>query len=107
MIPSLDDGDRVLVVPHRLLLVGDLVVFRDRTANDRELVKRIARIEESGLFVLGDNEGASRDSREIGLVSPAAVVGLVWYRYFPIAHAGTMLTRPAQAGHISRQGGAC
>jgi nickel-type superoxide dismutase maturation protease len=97
MIPTLVPGDRLLVVPPaRQLRPGDLVAFRDPDMPSRLLVKRVVSVTADGVGVRGDNEGASRDSRDFGAVAPEAVVGVVCYRYHPRHRAGALSGRGAQ-----------
>ena len=40
------------------------------------------------IFVLGDNRGASNDSRSFGEVKIASIVGRAWFRYWPLDEIG-------------------
>jgi signal peptidase I len=40
------------------------------------------------IFVLGDNRGASNDSRSFGPVKIEHVVGHAWFSYWPLEHVG-------------------
>ena len=94
MIPTLVPGDRLLVVPPaRPLRRGDLVAFRDPEERSRLLLKRVESVSPSGVQVRGDNEGASRDSRDFGDVPYDAVVGVAFYRYHPRERAGALSGR--------------
>lgn len=42
------------------------------------------------LFVMGDNRPRSSDSREFGTIPISAVIGQVFYRYFPATKVGPM-----------------
>ena len=80
MIPTLAPGERLLVRQDGPLVIGDLVVFEH---NDQFDVKRVQRIEPEGLFVQGDNELASTDSRSYGLIPFDDVLGTITYRLWP------------------------
>jgi SOS-response transcriptional repressor LexA len=88
MVPTLVPDDRVLVHYGSTFAVGDLVVFeRD---NHME-IKRVERIDEDGLFLVGENDLMSLDSRTYGLIPPTAVVGRAFARLWP--HPGKVTTR--------------
>lgn len=90
MEPAYRAGDRLLV--NRLAFLrrppapGDVVVLQDPERAGHLLLKRIAPAPEdgpepSGYYVLGDNAGASRDSRSFGPVPRRAIQGKAWLRY--------------------------
>jgi signal peptidase I len=91
MEPAFRNGDRLLV--NRLAYrskaprPGDVIVLRDPGDRHRFLLKRVATapdpVEASAgsVYVLGDNEAFSRDSRAFGAVARADVVGRAWFRY--------------------------
>lgn len=87
MEPSYAAGDRLLVnrlsYLWRAPLPGEVVVLRDPEDRRRLLIKRVAAAPAgiAGVWVLGDNMAASRDSRQFGAVSRAAIVGRAWLRY--------------------------
>jgi nickel-type superoxide dismutase maturation protease len=86
MEPTLQEGDQVIASPLPYLWghpsVGDLVVLR-HPVEERFLVKRIARIEGSGVEVEGDNRPDSTDSRAFGPVPLDSLVGKVLFRLGP------------------------
>jgi len=88
MLPTLRDGDRCAVRRTRHVTAGDLVVLVDPEGSGRLIVKRVGAVTPEGVVVAGDNPGASRDSRHFGAVRPAALVGVVRYRYAPPGRAG-------------------
>lgn len=82
MEPTLRAGDYVLVnrwaFRRRPPAAGDLVVLRDPEGGGY-LVKRVRGVTSAGtVFVVGDNEGRSRDSRHFGAVDRGRIVGRVW-----------------------------
>lgn len=83
MLPTLSPGDRLLVRRSRHVHEGDIIAFADPQDPRRALVKRVSSIAGATIVVLGDNQGASRDSRTFGSVEMSQVIGRVWYRYFP------------------------
>jgi signal peptidase I len=87
MRPALEHGDRLLVLRLRPR-VGDVVALSDPRAPARTIVKRVAHIDRDEITVLGDNAGASTDSRTFGPVPRTAILGRVVYRYAPAARAG-------------------
>jgi signal peptidase I len=101
MRPAFVPGDRLYVdpAPGRPLAPGDVVVARDPERPGRLLLKRIAAVPGGAggarppppagyLDLAGDNAAASRDSRQFGSVPASAVVGVVWFRYAPLARRG-------------------
>ncbi|MDP9074743.1 MAG: S26 family signal peptidase, partial [Actinomycetota bacterium] len=59
-------------------------------------VKRVAAVDSDRgmLSLLGDNPGASTDSRTFGPVPRHAVIGRVAFRYAPAERAGPVAGRP-------------
>jgi nickel-type superoxide dismutase maturation protease len=98
MVPVLLPGDRLLVWrglgPFRPpIRVGDLVALADPRDPARVVVKRVAGRDGTEIFVRGDNEAASTDSRHFGPVPAAAIRGRVIYRYLPEDRRGLLGTR--------------
>lgn len=78
MLPALHAGDDVIALrPWRRVRVGDVVVFRDPRRSERWLIKRCHARHGHELDLRGDNEAASTDSREFGLVAQRDIVYLV------------------------------
>ncbi len=92
MRPSLEPGDRLLVV-RAPVRPGDLVAFPDPRRPERTLVKRVSACGRDGLTVRGDNAGASTDSRTFGPVPRSRVLGRAVYRYFPDSRRGLLYPR--------------
>jgi nickel-type superoxide dismutase maturation protease len=90
MLPALAAGDRLLVVRGRRARVGDVVALADPRRPTRTLVKRVAALGPDGVTVLGDNAGASTDSRILGPVARASLRGRAVYRYFPDDRRGRL-----------------
>ena len=78
MLPTLKDGDMVLVDRTAEIAVGDIVVARHPVEQTSELIKRIQRINEHGhYFLVGDNLEDSNDSRHFGAVTREYITGKV------------------------------
>ncbi|SIQ83457.1 S24/S26 family peptidase [Micromonospora avicenniae] len=80
MVPTLHDGDRIIVRVGRVPAAGDLVVFRARdlvpNTDVTWMVKRVERTEPDGAVrVRGDNVH-SQDSRHFGAVPHEAILGV-------------------------------
>jgi signal peptidase I len=90
MEPTLMSGDRLLVVRRPAPAVGDTVAVRDPSGTGRLLVKRVVRVVDDQIVVVGDNPRWSTDSRAFGPVARRAVVGRVVYRYGPPGRSGPL-----------------
>ncbi len=88
MRPTLQPGDRLIVLRGRQPRPGDLVTLPDPRSPHRVVVKRVAAITGGMVVVRGDNADASTDSRRFGPVPGSSVQGRVLYRYFPEARRG-------------------
>lgn len=94
MVPTLQPGDRLLVIPGRVRS-GDLVALRDPRDQARVIVKRVDTVDGSGRYlVAGDHRAASTDSRHFGPVERRHLLGRVLYRYAPPARAGRLPRTP-------------
>jgi nickel-type superoxide dismutase maturation protease len=98
MRPTLEPGDRLLVLAGRRVRAGDLVALADPRQPARTLVKRVGRVQEADLTVFGDDPAASTDSRSFGPVARRTVLGRAVYRYAPSGRAGPIRrgARPAR-----------
>ena len=88
MLPSLRPGDCLLVRVGARVRAGDVVVAR-HPGSELLLVKRAARRVDDGWWLLSDNADVGLDdSRAFGAVPNSAVVGRVWFRYYPWRRQG-------------------
>ena len=84
MTPQLRAGDCLLVRIGAPTRVGDVVVARHPLLPDLLLVKRAARRQPDGWWLLSDNAEQGRDdSRAFGAVRDDAILGRVVARYYP------------------------
>jgi nickel-type superoxide dismutase maturation protease len=88
MRPALEPGDRLLVAPVRRLRPGDVVALGDPERPGALVVKRVARLTDDAVVVLGDRSELSVDSRHYGPVARRSVLGVAVYRYAPGHRAG-------------------
>ena len=94
MQPTLAAGDWLLADPDAYResapVVGELVLVPDPRAPARLLVKRVAEVHDGGreLFVTGDRQDASTDSRVFGSVPTSTLQGRPWFRYWPPRRMG-------------------
>lgn len=96
MAPSLLPGDRLLVESHsyqgRPPRPGEVVLAADPRQPDRELIKRVASIDDaaSSAELRGDAPEASTDSREFGAIPLSAIRWRAVFRYWPPQRAGRL-----------------
>jgi signal peptidase I len=101
MSPTFHDGERVVATRRPHYRVGDVIVFRPRSAATDVAwrIKRIAAVAgdpvpawletdhpvvpAGRVVVVGDNTGHSEDSRQLGYIDLAAVAGAVPHRAAP------------------------
>jgi hypothetical protein len=75
MAPKLRPGQLIVATAlFRKLRPGQVVIVE---RNNKQLIKRIERIEEDKVFVIGDNLAVSIDSRQFGWLDRSAIVALV------------------------------
>ena len=86
MIPTLAPGEYVVVRRGTPPRPGAVVVVE---RPERRVVKRVTRLTDDGrVWVQGDNDALTDDSRTFGPVDPRTVVGEVRWRYYPLRAAG-------------------
>jgi len=96
MAPSLLPGDRLLVesrsYERRSPRTGDVVLAADPREPDRELIKRVAGVDDaaSAAELRGDATDASTDSREFGAVPLSTIRWRAAFRYWPPERAGRL-----------------
>ena len=90
MRPALEPGDRLMIVRTRRFRPGHLVALADPRVPGRLVVKRVSAASAAGVTVLGDNAGASTDSRQYGPVRLGSVRGRAVYRYWPERRRGRL-----------------
>ena len=78
MLPILSSGDRVVVDPSSIPVVGDIVVAYHPYKRSVSIVKRVVDILPNGRFVLlGENLDDSTDSRQFGSIAGKDIYGKV------------------------------
>lgn len=81
----------------RKLKPQKVIIF---TREGRETIKRIDRVDSSGIYVLGDHPETSTDSRHYGTIAPDIVTGVIIWPHTKKVMAETIqsareeLTRP-------------
>ena len=96
MLPTLRDGDLLLVRHGARVRRGDLVVarFADGTlAVKRAAEERRTRTGAAGWWLVSDNPDEGVDSRHRGPVAEEQVVGVVRLRVWPSPRVGRRLSR--------------
>ncbi|MEO8042888.1 MAG: nickel-type superoxide dismutase maturation protease [Acidobacteriota bacterium] len=76
MLPTLRDGEVVLISPKASVEPGDIVLAKHPYKQSVKMLKRVAAIDDSGRYSLvGDNAGESTDSRTFGTLPVAHIEG--------------------------------
>jgi phage repressor protein C with HTH and peptisase S24 domain len=79
MAPTLRHGDALLVRRTRMIRDGDVVIARFRSRPELLVVKRAARREGTGWWLVGDNDLVTDDSRAYGVADVDGKVVLRWW----------------------------
>ena len=93
MYPTLKSGQDVLSINWFVNpKVGDIVIVnRLQVTGYREIIKRVVKIEGDKVFVAGDNQNESTDSRDFGAVSMDQIVGkVIWQSSHPEFISGSL-----------------
>lgn len=96
MAPALLPGDRLLVESRSYLgrapRAGEIVLAADPRQGDRELIKRVATVDDvaAAVELRGDAPDESTDSREFGAVPLSAIQWRAAFRYWPPDRAGRL-----------------
>ena len=77
MVPTLKNGDIVLVDPQANFSIGDVVLAKHPYKSSVMILKRIADKDNRTLSLAGDNPAESTDSRTFGAVSIESIIGKV------------------------------
>lgn len=98
MVPTFTPGDRLVVETwtyrHRAPRVGEVVIAPDPRAPSRELIKRVAAVDDGQVTLRGDS-ARSTDSRRFGAVPVGDVRVRAAFRYWPLKRAGPIRGREA------------
>ena len=103
MAPTLLPGDRLLVARIRPR-VGSVAVAHDPRDPRRELIKRVARIDASGVHLRGDNPAFSTDARAFGALPPGTVAWRALLRYWPRPRIGRIPDAPVALSRVDEGG---
>lgn len=111
MVPTLYQGDQVLVRYGARVRPGHVVVLRHPLQQNLLIVKRAVERREGGWWVLADNPRAGADSTVYGTVPEELVLGRVLARYRPRTGSGApgraadRAAGRAASGDTGRNGG--
>ncbi len=76
MLPTLKPGQLVFGFRSQAAETGNVVVFRH---NGLEKIKRVAKVDDDKVYLLGDNPDHSTDSRQFGWISKKEIMAkVIW-----------------------------
>ncbi|QQG43004.1 MAG: S26 family signal peptidase [Candidatus Daviesbacteria bacterium] len=78
MLPTLKPGQDILIFSWFINpKAGDIVAIK---MGGKEIIKRIQSLDDRLIFVMGDNEKMSTDSRHFGPIKKEEIIGqVIWY----------------------------
>lgn len=79
MLPSLKEGDRVLLLKTSIAKEGDVVAAK--IPGTGIVLKRVRGVSANGYCLFGDNPSESTDSRHYGAVKKENILGKMVFRY--------------------------
>ena len=81
MLPTFSDGDVIIYRPflanESLPSSGSIVVAHPPDKPATMIIKRLHKINSTGLDLRGDNKNSSTDSRHFGYIQPKKIAGIV------------------------------
>ena len=77
MLPNLTSEDKILINQRCHPKPGDVVVAWHPRKPGVRLIKRLHKLDSNGMYLLGDNPSASTDSRQLGPIPAALLIGVV------------------------------
>jgi signal peptidase I len=88
---------RVIGLPGEVVEIKDDRVYVNGVALEEDYLTQPTKggmsprlVPEEHVLVLGDNRGASNDSRAFGMVPYEDIIGKAWLRYWPLDRTGTL-----------------
>jgi nickel-type superoxide dismutase maturation protease len=76
MLPTLKDGDKVMILPTKSIAPGDVVLASHPYKSSVKMLKRVSEITDAGRYsLIGDNPAKSTDSRTFGSLSIECIQG--------------------------------
>ena len=113
MLPTLENGDAVLIDPNAKIAAGDIVLAKHPFKASVMILKRLAEINDNGnYFVVGDNLPQSTDSRTFGSLPAKSILGKAvcrlnnqnyrssLFKIFPVAVIGKVSRNSTKRGYL-------